>query len=380
MAFGFLYWYVDRMGERERGRLGFDAIYFDAQPLIQGLWPDLSVQLENVLKLANLWGIGLFIPEPVQQQVEEHRIREFIKHMASLHKSLGSANKLLSRFGLKATLASCNDGEYRNAYQKHHGQVMGAFGIKDTSFSSHKLSDLFAIATQYRTPFVFEQEGKGFQDAVIFAAVLEHLAKLKLSGVLVTADKMFQKIDADTFGEGFAKLPLRIMSLDEIGNVLFEKYWNDEIKVPWETERQNAKTAVTADLPRLKDFVNSELTPDMVIPGLGEKVLQVLSVDEVEVQYAHTPKPDPGDPDRHCRFAVAVLARGRSIIQRDLSFTKLILKDYSGPLSQEIENPLLWIGGVEATADIVKRQFTNLSYEQLLPAENLGSGKFLGID
>lgn len=368
------------MGDAERATLDFNAIYLETEVLVRSGWPALSVEMENVFKLAHLWEIPIFLPEPVERQIEERCIRQLVSSAAALNGAVKKTARLLSPLKLTATAECANEEDFRRAYRRAADDIKRIFRIAAIPFSSHKVSGLFELAIRYRLPFESKEgkgdgrgEGKGFQDAVILAAVLEHLVdNPKIKGVLVTADGVFSKVDFDDFGDNYSRLSLKIMTLDELWKLLYGKYWEENIKAPWHEEMANAGAAVKAALPQLRQFIESRLTPDMIPLGLGSKVVEVLSVDQVEVYYAHTPIPDPSAPNRHVRFAVSLGAKGRALIERDYSYTKLIWKNYSGPLSEQVEDELYWVGGVEASADIIDRQFTSISFEQLLPSNEVG--------
>jgi len=45
-------------------------IYLDTEPLIYSWWPHVSRDLENLLRIAVEHDVGIFIPEPVEREVE----------------------------------------------------------------------------------------------------------------------------------------------------------------------------------------------------------------------------------------------------------------------------------------------------------------------
>lgn len=98
---------------------------------------------------------------------------------------------------------------------------------------------------------------------------------------------------------------------------------------------------------------------------------------EVIMNLGTVPLPDPAHPDRQVRVAIAVSAECTVIVEKDYSFVYAYLKLRGEPPKrvEEVEK-LTWLGGVEATAEVVDRKFTKLTPVSLLSVDERGSDKW----
>ena len=68
-------------------KASFTRIYFDTNPLITANWPKPSAALENLLTLAELLKVGIFVPKAVEDELEAHWNRLFDEKDARAKKS-----------------------------------------------------------------------------------------------------------------------------------------------------------------------------------------------------------------------------------------------------------------------------------------------------
>ena len=61
------------------------------------LWPAPSAELENLFSFASWLNIRLFIPEPVEREVEEHWLREVGDSLAAVKGSIAEFKRVSSR-------------------------------------------------------------------------------------------------------------------------------------------------------------------------------------------------------------------------------------------------------------------------------------------
>lgn len=62
----------------------FDRIYLDSEPMIAAGWPRISTELLNVLRFANVLGIGVFLPEATREELEAHWLRQAVELLGKI--------------------------------------------------------------------------------------------------------------------------------------------------------------------------------------------------------------------------------------------------------------------------------------------------------
>lgn len=362
-------------------RLGFNALYVDTNVLTGSNWPDPSVQLRNVFALASRWSVKVFFPEPVRRETEEHWVRNVRKKTQAMESAVSDFNRITRAVAGRATIAVEELTRLVARFRENDEKLRDYFHIEQIPYPKRPMAELFEVGTRYEPPFVAEQEGKGFQDAVIFSSILEHLqAHQDLTAVLMTSDSAFAKIRSTMFAPACPDAKLEIQSLDEVFSVLYDAYWEEDIKRPWDAERDEAKRAIEADMPRLRDFITANLPnrKDVFTTVAFERLLDLRGIEDVTVSYAQTPIPTPGALDRTVRLAVAVIVQCRALVEKTYpSVVGLITGNYSVQLPpQQVETKLTWIGGVEVSANVRSGRFEDIKYESLVTAEELGKGKW----
>jgi hypothetical protein len=375
--------------ERQRTDLGFTVIYLETEALVRSNWPGISVLLRNVFTLANLWGLPLLLPEPVEKQVEERWLRKVDEARVKLASAATAFDRLLGPLGTRLQTNQEPVEELLRRYRETVGVIKSTFKIQPVPFTTRPVADFFNIAVRYILPFECQGEGKGFQDAVILASVLDHLShNPEYSGVLASADGALAKTNLDSFIPGCAPTRLKVLTLDQIGELLYRKYWDERVKAPWEEEQRNAMEAVRAKERELTEFIASRLSGSMLSPGISQKVVQVRGVDKIEIQYVRTPLPDPAKPDRVVKLAIAALAQCRAVVEENYSglagllFSRSYQRLSGGlppppPAPKQTEESVAWIGGIEAEAEVVDRRFEKIRFLSLISSQELGEERWL---
>ncbi len=105
--------------------------------------------------------------------------------------------------------------------------------------TTRPLSEFFEMAIQYVPPFVPDKgkKGKGFV-VPLRPRTPESKFVTILIGLLVTDDEVFSKVDINKFMPTCVGLRLKVLSFDEAFNVLYDGYWDEHVKRPWEEERR----------------------------------------------------------------------------------------------------------------------------------------------
>ncbi len=358
--------------------LDFNALYLDTNVLVRSGWPSPQPKLNNFLMLAKWWGVPVFLPEPVLIEAEEHWVRGVREKVAGLKNAAKQLERLAQPIASGTKVEHLPVERLVENYRTTSRSAIEKFQIRSSPFTNLSAKDMFRAASRYVLPFELGQEGKGFQDAVILSSILQHLnSNNDLNGIFVTDDQIFAKVRLADLEGGFADARLRILDLDSAFDLLWEPYWDETVRKPYAVERENAKTAAESAIPMLKGFIASQITESMLPAGVIEKVLKILSVRDVKVTYVQTPLPDPAHPDRQVQFAVGVSAEFTAIVEKDYSLLNAFYELKGEPMKPvQEEKKLTWLGGVEVTADVVDRQFKNLSPVSLLTVEQLGSERF----
>jgi hypothetical protein len=160
------------------------------------------------------------------------------------------------------------------------------------------------------------------------------------------------------------------MPLDRLFDVLFDNYFDERVKRPWAEEGNNAKRAAEATVQDIRAFVAANLEPHMLSRGI-ETITEIHGVEQVDLQRVTTPAPDPNNPDRTVTIAIGVAARCIVTVETPSDMLHGFLTgEYSGRTITTRERRT-WSGGVEATADVRNRQFSNLRFVRLVSSDQL---------
>jgi len=296
--------------------------------------------------------------------------------IAGFHGPIGEFKKVTNRAGGHAALTHDDMEELSKRYRAASGKSKHRFDIALTPFTNLSIPVLFDLAVRLIPPFQAgtrnnRGEGKGFQDAVILASVLDHLqANPSLSGILVTNDGDFPKVRIDQFMPKRADLPFEVLTFDEAYNKLYSAFHDVHVLKPWEEEQQNAMKVIETLKPRLHEFIRANLTDEMIgLRGSSE----FLDVERVDVLHVTTPLPDPSKPNRPVRIAISVKVQCRVFFEGMGSFAGAFnaLAGTSAYQSEPHEGTTSWSGGVDATADVRAREFSNIEFRALLSSEKI---------
>jgi|ERR1051326_242146 hypothetical protein len=358
----------------------FHVIFIDTNILNAEGWPEPSIALANVFKIANWWKIGIFLPEPVLKEAHEHWVRQVNDKISAL----GAAKRDLQRI---ASPAKC-DVELKltptevliKQYEEKQNSAIKEYGIFCTPFTARTTEEIFGFATRYVLPFAHKGEGKGFQDAVILLSILDYMnSHPEAKSILITKDGDFKDPVFADFIPGFDKNRLRIeRDLKAVSDSMWKPYIDEAMVKPYRQDVANALNAVRLLPLELIEFVGTHLTKDMLKGGLGETILKIISVDKVYPFSVELPFPKVGeDRDRNVEMRINVSATCSVLISRDFSlFSNLLrLTGYNAspdevnvpPLPEESETQVTWNGGISATADFKDGAVTNIVLQGLLP-------------
>lgn len=268
----------------KKSKVDFNAVYLDTNALIVGNWPVPSLVLENVLRFAEWLKVSVFIPEPVEREAEQHWLREVRDSATGIHSSIENFRRITRRVNGAAQVRSEDERTLVERYRQSAASSKKALGISTSPMTSRGLSEFFDLAIQYSMPFLSGsgKKGKGFQDAVILASVLEHLRENPhLSGLLVTNDSVFSQIVPAKFMPACSSVRIKVLSFSEASDLLFDGYWDLHVAQPWDEEKHNAEEAVKGMKSELRSFLLDNIDKDALQAGSSKDALKLLSIENL---------------------------------------------------------------------------------------------------
>jgi hypothetical protein len=342
----------------------FDAMYFDSNILLANHWPDPLPELRNTFDLARWWKIATCIPAPVLEEVECHWHRELQESLATVRGSRGKLLKAARPIDLKVAETDVDFAQLQHSYDEMVTNAIKHFDIHVIDFTRRSAQEVFGYATRYKRPFAPKGEGKGFQDAVILLSVLDHLeTHAEVSGVLITKDLDLANLNYRSFAPKFEPARLRVLDLKAAFEELFHPYFDETRVKPYRKLQAEAEQLARAEIGKLREFAASRLTPDMLHTSVGDRILQIVSVDSLDLRTVQVPFPD-NDAVSEIDISIKVMGTCNVRVVTDLSALRSLFGGISvstDPATREQEKKLSWFGLVEATglvADGTLREIT----------------------
>ncbi len=365
----------------------YNAIYFDSNELIAKGWPDPSPRLSNFLHIGRGWNLQAFIPAPVLDETEAHWWRAIESQATRLTSAKREFERLSRPIICDVRVEFPDIEEMRTQYRADRSRVLKWLEIGVVPYPNCAIEFFFQRATNYAMPFEKEREGKGFQDAVIFQSILEHLhSDSKLEGVLITRDGGMTQARIADFLPALGTSRLRFATVNEAWDNLIQFHIDQKVIQPYHEERKNALAAVKELKPELKDFLATHLTEPMLRAGefgAPATALKLISVDSIDVSFVDTPVPDlDANPDRTVKILISISAQCTAIVRKeDFGFLSSLFggseQASTGPASppEVFQGKASWSGGIRATAKVVNRQFQEIVPEAVVSDEELRTQK-----
>ena len=353
--------------------LQFNRIYFDANPLIAAGWPRLSAELENILLLARIFQVALFLPQAVELELEEHWLREFDKKCGEVTSRVGKLKKYaVAVVTDNFSLALPDRNRVRNEYCTKVRALKEKWAVEAVPLTSRPLDEIFRMAIRREHPF--QEEGKGFQDAVILLSVIDHLRGAPGQvGAFVSQDTDFKEQDLAKLA-GSVGVQVRLYkTIGEISYVLVGQL-REVIKSTWEQDQRHAADVLNTMLPQIEEFITRNLEIPEWHWGLVGKIAAVPRLEVTCIKSVQTPLPSEqkdGQPVRKISFETEVnlhvviesfpppspLKVGEESPSRVL---EAVLAGLQGP-KREIR-VLQRVVEVEATAAIVNNEYRDIQF------------------
>jgi predicted nucleic acid-binding protein len=290
-----------------------DAIYFDTNPLIAAGWPNVSAQFSQVLDLAERIDIQLFLPNVVQQELEEHRIRDFVEWHKSINSQIENLSKWTQSFLPFQKLPSLPPAEsLRKELRALAGDLMHRFVA--VPLTQRPLSELLSLAiTRGAT---FEDGGYGFQDAVILCSVLDHMKTMGIQNAcLVSEDHGFQSRGS---GKLIAATGVTLKVLGKLNDLedLLMRNLNSLVLSHLEHEKRMWKAALETHYGQLQRFISENLEINTAELDIAGTVKRLVAVTIIGFENVFTPLDTATDATQRVKVSVEVKVALNFVVDR----------------------------------------------------------------
>jgi hypothetical protein len=262
--------------------------YFDAEPMLGTGWPNINTRMQNILFLARSFSVEVVLPLAVEDQLVEHRVREYIRKQQTILSHIDDLNTLTSNTDITLTAPS------KVAVDRLRETLLAKWATAKQQFQSapytqRPLTDFFGMAIRQEQPF--GEEGKGFQDAVILSSVLQHLQQSPVAGaVFISRDKDFGKTRIAELAKA-AGTELECFNLEQLGSQL-EKRLKANVEEHWRQDKQRLRAILVPRMSEIVQFIQKNLE----VPT-GELAVLATSLGGFMMSYelgcVLTPLPDP---------------------------------------------------------------------------------------
>lgn len=250
--------------------------------------------------------VASIIPLATEKELEEHYIRQFGKDCSELIGKKEKLEKYLPNSGISLEIPDVTSIRVR--YRQKVEEIKERFNLHTIPLTTKSLEDAFEQAIMHNPPF--NEKGCGFQDAVIFLSVVDHLKQAEnKSGAFVSKDGIFAEgekaLQSLAASEGiritlFKTLDDLYAELErEVQLIIREQVHKDVDKKieEWKQDQQVASESLTNHLTQIKDFIADNLEISRSIFALG-RILEVRGITRAEIKNVSTPLPEHlGDPD-----------------------------------------------------------------------------------
>ena len=330
-------------------------LYFDSSVLIASGWPNVSAELERVLKLCPPLKIPLFIPDAVELELEEHWLRSFDEKVRQIESRLQAfTDHIASVVTAGATIGMPARERALQEYRQKVQEFKQHWGINGVPFTARPIEELVRMAALRHPPF--KERDEGFRDAVILLSIVDHLRqKPEEIGAFVSLDAIFKR-------EGVTELAKAAGTQVEIYGSLNEVF--DRLKglvdaavtVLWQADQNRALAALENVLPEIGRFVPENLEVEESQLGLFYGAARALSrIEVVRVKNIRTPLPVGRRPDEPVAISFDVDVKLHVVVERPPLPPPRVLK-----VGEEL-SPLAGLslaaalGGPTRTEEVVER-------------------------
>ena len=266
----------------------FDPIYFDSNVLIASNWPKLSAVLENLLLLARIFKIDLFLPRAVEEELEAHWIRILDDKLAKVERSIRQLTEYTSNASVEdVDLVLPDRSRALEDYRQQVNNLKEKWAIHTAPLTQRDIAEIFTMSVCHHPPF--KEKDVGFRDTVIYLSVIDHLVKAPGHiGAFVSQDGIFSKPKVLELAKTAGASIEIYTNIEEVYKELDSRL-EDAVKRAWDRDRKQAENALMARISEIQDFVseNFELSENEI--GFGARVIAVRGLKVQGVRNVQTP-------------------------------------------------------------------------------------------
>jgi hypothetical protein len=279
-------------------------VYFDTNALYR--WPNSANNLMLPFGVANWLKTELYFPKAVEDELEGQFVRSVKRLCENVNSNIKELEKICRNVAeVPIEKPNPSDEQLRTLFRERSNQLKEFYGISTLPNTLATTDSFLSMAINRRVPFEECSIGKdetvvvGFQDAVIFFSIIEHVrtAKDGERSALVTNDGIFYG------GPMQALLKEQHVSLEMFkpGTPIFDELWKyvwEAIREEW--NRENA--AVERELEGNKESLAKQLLPILTPDGLGRsawktvKIIKSLKIDKFQFVKADLPESEYRPP------------------------------------------------------------------------------------
>jgi PIN domain len=260
-------------------------IYFDTNFLRR--WPNPANNIAAVLRAANWMGTELYIPQTVEDELEN----QFLRDAATAYATAASGTKDLAKLfrniiDTQYELPCFSDGLLREAFRERSTQLKDYFRISSIPLTEIPTKKLVEMAIRRLVPFQQHSLDKdhtvvsGLQDAAILFSVIEHL---KEGGdgrnAFATTDSVFSRPETHALLDAHGATLEILKGYRELFDDLYDHIW-ESIKTAWHKEREQISSDLNQQKHTLAFQILAFLRPAQLAPGYKSiKEVKALAVD-----------------------------------------------------------------------------------------------------
>jgi len=352
-------------------------VYFDTNSLLSAGWPADMQSLLRLIGLSHSFQIELFLPEPVQVELEEAWVRGFVDK----NQGLSRAEKDLSRH-VVAVLAAPSASppitpeEARARYRERDAFLREKFHIQVSAVTTKPVEAFVAMAARREPPFGSDAM---FRDAVILWSVFEHARSLRSSStcILITADGALRKPEIADIAEREGLQFFTFGTINELNDELTKSLQAAEQEA-LEADKARARAALEADRGKIEGFISSRLEiSEHDLQTVFGTVDRITRLDLVGFTNVRTPFPLPEEIETQIAISADLSLRAHVIVRRfpPLPARILTVGDAEGS-GEKMASPLFWTPEpvpsdetFELTAELeaIARRSADGTYSQIVP-------------
>jgi hypothetical protein len=162
-------------------------IFIDTD-ILDPQWPDLNVDTQNVLTMAQSLGIGITVPTPVLDELNKHGSERIDRQYARLKSALRYFHETLK---MEVPAPELNKEQLLASYGKVVSNTFQKWQIESCQIT--ELSAAMVFQQINHGELLDEGGGRHFKDLVIFHSILEDIRGKEIDAVLVSNDQRFKR-------------------------------------------------------------------------------------------------------------------------------------------------------------------------------------------